>query len=85
MKDLAASIPHLYRTKILFDWLPTAAASMTNDSFKLLFAAYFIYIEPDGIQKTDCPRCLSNILNNWKSLAPHIRDAELEYNLLEKL
>lgn len=86
MKELAESIPHEYRNKILFEWLPAVPqATMENPKYKLLFDAYFIYVEPDGIQKTDCPRCLNNILNNWKSLMPHLRDAELEYNTLEKL
>jgi hypothetical protein len=85
MEELARSIPHEYRNKILFEWLPGVRAEMTNENYRFLFEAYFIYIEPDGIQKTDCQRCLNNILTNWKSMAPYIRDAELEFNTLEKL
>lgn len=86
MKELAESIPHEYRNKILFDWLPSInKASLENPKYKLLFDAYFIYVEPDGIPKTDCQKCLNNIWNNWKSLAPVIAAVELEYNMLENL
>ncbi len=85
MQQIANEIPHEFRQKILFDWLPGAAPNMGNDKFKLLFEAYFIYVEPDAVPKDNCQKCLNNVLNNWRGLVENLKKAELEYNTLEKL
>lgn len=85
MKKIANAIPHHYRVQILLIWLPLARVSMADEYYKNLFEAYFIYVDPNGIRKTNCPRCLQNIYNNWKSLQPHLVEAEREYNLIESL
>jgi hypothetical protein len=85
MKKIAESIPHEYREKIITEWLPAAKATMGNDEYKMLWEAYFIYIDPDGIRKDNCPICLQNILDNWKSLTQYLVEAEKEYNALEKI
>lgn len=84
INKIAAAIPHEYRQQILLDWLPTAKADMSNESFRLLWEAYFIYVDPDAVKKTDCPRCLQNVLDVWKSMAEALMEVEQEYNLLEQ-
>ena len=84
-KQIAESIPHEYRKKILLEWLPEATPNMSNDAFKLLWEAYFIYIDPNAIKKDNCPICLRNVLKNWQSLSKPLAEAEQEYNALEKI
>jgi hypothetical protein len=85
MPQIAAAIPHEIRQMILLEWLPVAKASMGNDAFKALYEAYFLYIDPDGVRKDNCPYCLENVLKNWKSMQKYLVDAEQEYNVLENL
>lgn len=85
IKKIAEAIPHQRRQQILLDWLPTAKADMSNESFRLLWEAYFIYVDPDAVKKTDCPRCLQNVLDVWKGMAEALQEAEQEYNALEKI
>lgn len=85
MKKIAESIPHEYRQKIIVEWLPAAKATMGNDAFKALWGAYFNWVDPKGIPKDNCPICLQNVLDNWKSLCPHLVEAEKEYNALEQI
>lgn len=83
--EIAANIPHEYRQKILLEWIPAAKATMSNTEFKMLWEAFFIYVDPNGVKKTDCPICFQNVLNNWKHLQKALQEAELEYNTLEKI
>jgi hypothetical protein len=83
--DIAANIPHELRQQILLEWIPAAKPTMGNDAFKMLWEAFFIYIDPNGVKKDNCPRCLENILKNWKHLQKHLMEAEQNYNALEKL
>ena len=85
MKQMAEDIPHDTREKILLDWLPSAKASLSDKNFKLLWEAYFIYIEPNGIRKTDCPKCVQNVFNNWNLMRPALIKAEKRYNALEDI
>ena len=85
MKKIAEAIPHEYREKIILEWLPEAKASMGNEAFKMLWNAYFLYIDPDGIRKENCPYCLENVLKNWKDLSPYLVEAEKEFNALEQI
>jgi hypothetical protein len=85
MKQLAENIPHEYREKILLEWIPVATATMADKAFQLLWEAYFIYIDPDGVKKDNCPICLNNILKNWKSMQKYLVEAEQEYNALESI
>jgi len=85
MQRLAASIPHDYRKKILLEWLPNVRISWDCKEFKLLWEAYFVYIEPDGLKITNCPKCMSNVIKNWRNLSPLLAAEEQEYNLLEHL
>lgn len=82
---IAAGIPHEMRQKIILEWIPAATATMSNPEFKMLWEAYFIYVDPNGVKKTDCPICFQNVLNNWKHLQKALQEAELEYNALEKI
>lgn len=84
-KQIASSIPHDFRLKILFEWIPIAQASKTNKEFWLLWEAYFIYVDPGAVKKDDCPVCRGNVLDNWKSLAKEIAEVEKEYNLLNAI
>jgi hypothetical protein len=85
MTQIAAAIPHEYREKIVTQWLPDAKATMGNPAFKMLWNAYFIYVDPNGVRKDNCPICLQNVLDNWKSLAPYLVEVEKEFNSLEKI
>lgn len=84
-KQIAKSIPHEYRMKILFDWIPAAKANRPNKEFQLLWEAYFIYVDPNGVKKDDCPICRGNVLDNWKTLSKEISEIEKEYNTLEQI
>jgi hypothetical protein len=85
MKQMAEAIPHDYREKILLEWLPVAKPTLADKAFESLFEAYFIYIDPNGVRKENCPRCLENVLKNWKSMQKYLVEAEQEYNALEKI
>jgi hypothetical protein len=85
MKQIAECIPSEYRQKIILEWLPAAKATMGNDAFKALWEAYFNWIDPNGVKKSNCPICLQNVLDNWKSLAPYLVEAEKEFNALEQI
>lgn len=85
MKQMAEAIPHDYREKILLEWIPVATSSLADKAFESLLEAYFIYIDPDGIRKDNCPICLANILKNWKSMQKYLLEAEQEYNALENI
>lgn len=85
IKDIAEAIPHDIRIKILLEWLPNAKPSLTNPYFKLLWEAYFLFIDPNGVKKDNCPICLENVLKNWKSLQKHMVEAEQEYNALKNI
>lgn len=84
-RKIAESISHEYRVKILFEWLPKAKAQNPNEEFQKLWEAYFIYVDPNGVKKDDCPKCRGNVLDNWKTLAKEIAEVEKEYNTLEQL
>lgn len=85
MRKIAEAIPHENRVQILVEWLPVAKASMGDDAFKMLYEAFYVYIDPNGIRKDNCPICLQNVLENWKKLSPYLVDAEKEYNALEQI
>lgn len=84
MQEIANSIPHEYRRKILLEWIPRAKAQVDSDEFMNLFEAYYIYVDTDGVKNLKCPKCRQNILDNWKSLQKFLIVAEQNYNLLEK-
>lgn len=83
--DLANSISHEYRVKILMEWLPAAQPNMQDKAMQNLFSAYFIYVEPNAIPKSECLTCVANVLKNWISLKPQLVQAEQNYNLLNAL
>lgn len=85
VKDIVNGIPHEYREKILLQWLPGAQPNMGNTEMKLLFEAWFIFVEPNGIKKPDCTICVNNILNNWRGMKDTLIEAEKEYNTLEEI
>lgn len=84
-KEIAESIPHEFRKDILLKWLPAAKPNLGSKEFVILWEAYFIYIDPNGVRKDDCPICLNNVLDNWKNLIDRLKEAEQEYNALESL
>jgi hypothetical protein len=84
-KQIAESIPHEFRVKILLEWLPEAKASMGDPAFKMLWEAYFMYVDPNGVRKDNCPICHQNVLDNWKHLAKKLTEVEQEYNALEQI
>lgn len=84
-QQIADKIPHEYREAILLTWLPEAKPSLANEAFRILWEAYFIYVDPDAVKKADCPICLSNVLKNWQHLSKNLAAAEREYKLLEAL
>ena len=84
-QDLAESVPHVYRKRILLEWLPVATPDMANPAMQNLFNAYFIFIEPNGVKKENCPKCVSNVLENWNAMQDALVAAEKEYETLEQL
>ncbi len=84
-RKMAAKIPSEFRAEILLKLLPAATASMGNPEFKALWTAYFIYIDPDGVPKSDCPLCWKSVLNAWQNMAPYLQEAEQEFNALKYL
>lgn len=85
MQEIAASVPHEYRQKILLEWLPEATASLHNEAMRLLFDAYYIYVDPNGIKNPNCPKCIASVLNNWKNLVEVLTLEEINYNTLESI
>lgn len=86
MQKIAQAIPHEYRVKILLIWMPHAKRmNLTDDNYKNLWNAYFIYIEPDGVKKPDCPQCRQNVFDQWVRMKPYLVEAEKEYNLIDTL
>lgn len=83
--QIAQAIPSDVRTKILVDWLPKAVVKYSDPYFRLLWEAYFLYVDPDGVQKTDCPICWGNVHKNWLALERHLKKAEQDHRLLETL
>lgn len=86
VKQIAAAIPHEYRRKILLEWIPkTAKADLSDAHFKLLWNAYFVYVDPNGVKKDDCPICKQNVLKTWKDLQKALVEEEQNYNALEAI
>lgn len=83
--QLAKKIPHEFRERILLEWLPLAVARFDNEAFRILFEAYYIYIDPEGIPKRDCQICLNNVLTIWNGMKEAMISAEKEYNTLESI
>jgi hypothetical protein len=83
--QIAASIPHEIRQKILLEWIPEAKPVIGNPAFEMLWEAFFIYVDPNGVKKSDCPICWNNVLNNWKNLQSALQYAEQEHNALHKI
>lgn len=84
-KDIADGISHEYRLKILMEWLPNAQPDMGSEEMKLLFEAWFVFVEPHGIKKPECKICVNNILKNWLAMKSALIEAEQEYNALEAI
>lgn len=85
VNEIAQSITHEYRAKILMEWLPNAQPDLNNKFMKLLWEAYFIYVEPNGIKKPDCKICVNNVYNNWLGMKNSLIAAEQQYNMLEAI
>lgn len=85
MQKIAREIPHEYRVKILMIWLKYAQVNWKSEEYKNLWNAYFIYIEPDGVPKTNCPICMQNVYEQWWKMQPYLIEAEQEYNLIESI
>ncbi len=83
--QIAVSIPHEIREKILLQWLHDATPSMQSESMRNLFDAWFIYVDPNGVKKENCPKCVLNVFENWRSMQQDLVEAEREYNLLNEL
>lgn len=84
-EQIAKSIPHSYRDKILFQWLPNATPHKSDASMMNLLNAYYIFVDPAGRRNDDCPTCINNVLTNWKQLAGAMAEAEKEYNTIHAL
>lgn len=84
-KSIAENIPHKIREQILLEWLPDCKPAMSDEGFKLLWEAYFIYIDPNGVRKETCEKCLNNVLNNWKHMQPFLIEAERNHNMIAGL
>lgn len=82
MELLAGNIPADYRRKILFDWLPTATPALDKPEMLNLFNAWFLFIQPNGVQNRDCPICVNNVLQNWKAMQAALVALEKQDNLL---
>lgn len=85
VKKIAASIPSEFRRKILLEWIPVAKATLANPEFKMLWDAYFIYVDPHAIPKDDCPICMNNVLKNWKDMQEYLVEAEQDYEALQRI
>lgn len=85
VQQLSEKVPHKYRQLILLEWLPVAQPTMENEAMRRLWDAWFVFIEPDGVQNSNCPRCIAGVLNNWLQLTQALTEAEQAYNALQKL
>lgn len=84
-RKIAERIPHNFREMILLQWYPGATATLSHEGFRMLFEMFFIYVDPDGVKKTGCQKCLNNIFKNWQDMIPYIEEVEKEYHLIERL
>ena len=82
---IAQSIPSETRVKILMQWLPLAIGTMACPEMEMLFEAWYLYVEPNGIKKPNCQICVNNILDGWKELKKELIEAEQNSNALEQL
>lgn len=85
MQKKADNIPHEFRERILLEWLPQVKISHADFAFKMLWEAYYIYIDPDGIPQPNCNICMNNVIKNWRKMQPYLIEAERKYNLLKSL
>lgn len=85
VKKIAVSIPSEIRQQIVLEWIPGAKAKLSNPQFKMLWETYFIYVDPNGVKKEDCPICLNNVLDFWKDMQPYLVEAEQEYQALDRV
>lgn len=84
-QKIAKSMPHEFRVKLLMIWLPNAKVNLTDENYKNLWNAYFVYIDPDAVKKENCPKCLNNVYEQWWKMQPYLIEAEKEYNLIRNL
>jgi hypothetical protein len=84
-QKIAQSISHEYRVKILMLWMPHAKMNLSDENYKNLWNAYFIYVDPDGVKKPDCAVCRQNVYDQWVRMKPYLIEAEKEYRVLENI
>jgi uncharacterized protein (UPF0212 family) len=87
-RDLAILIPDNVRSQRIIcdaDPITHAVAVQVNYNMNLLFEVWFSFIEPTAVKKFNCPRCLQNILNNFREMKGALVELEREYQLLNSL
>lgn len=83
--ELAKLIPTRHRTLILHDNVIYKAIPKGNDiQMKILFTLWTNYVDPGGDHDIECGFCLNEMLNNFKTLLPHLVDLAKEEKLLEE-
>lgn len=83
--DVIKRIPRDIRHQVINDHLPKATPTLSDPAFQFLWEAYFIYIDPDAVKASDCPKCLNNVLQNWIFVGKQIAEYEKQLNTLETL
>jgi len=90
--DIAKMIPASFRADILHgNYIYKAVADEDDPHMIALFVFYKNYIEPNNEQYqvvngkiiNACKLCLTNILDKFKILEPHLIQIEKEFKLLE--
>jgi hypothetical protein len=85
MKNAAAKMPSEIRVEMIDTYIDAAKPKWSNPAFGILWDAYYSYIDPNGVPKTDCPICIGNVLQFWRDFKPYLEEAELNYQLLQSL
>ena len=84
---IASRIPHSVRQLIILtptDPINSAMPNSSNPHMMLLAEMWYTFIEPHK-EKSYCPICLANILQNFKAMKADLLALEKQDQLLSKL
>lgn len=86
--QLARKIPAQVRdNKILnvHDPIQHAIASSKDPHMMSLAKIWYTFVEPHAEKSYDCPKCMANILHNYREIKPTLVELKREDKLLESL
>jgi hypothetical protein len=87
LKETARLIPDKVRSlKLITDADPISNAIAVSSNYDMMELAeiWYTFIEPHK-EKTYCPICLNNILNNFKNMRSVLIELEKEYKTINAL